>query len=59
MAAKYEILNRKPSRFISRKKRDEEEIDKIPKRELKSSLSMQERSWCFTLPVERHGLGAP
>ena len=37
----------------------EEEIDKIPKRELKSSLSVQERSWQLTRPAERRGRGEP
>lgn len=37
----------------------EEEIDKIPKRELKSSLSVQERSWRLTRPAERRGRGEP
>lgn len=37
----------------------EKEIDKIPKRELKSSLSMQERSRWLTLPAERRGWGEP
>ena len=59
MAAKYEILNRKPSHFFLEMSCSEEEIDKIPKRELKSSPSMQERSWQLTLPAERRGRGEP